>query len=264
VVCSSPANRLEVAAVILQPLETKHDGRAATYPQEGVSLQPVALPRPDDGPTGEPASQLLLSIVVPLGDSRTHPIQNMTCWTEAQTRRGREYQVIAVSDGTDLAMEAAIADVLRPHDKLLRCSPDEHVLARLARGAHCADAGLLFFAEHHCIPEATCVDATIRFFERRPEVAIGVLTMKQRHGAADGGLHERWFASVEEDWARSADWIRIRTGAFAMRKHAYFALGAHDGRYGLFADEILGAKAHHAGLVSIESPKAQSTILLQR
>jgi hypothetical protein len=207
--------------------------------RKGRLVQPVAILRPDDRPTIMPASQFLLSVIVPLGDSRLHPVQNMTCWTESQTRCGAEYQVIAVADGTDLAMEAAVADVLRPHDKLLRCSPDEHVLARLARGARCAEADLLFFAEHHCIPDATCADATIRFFDNRPEAAVGVLTMKQSHGAADGHLHERWFASVEEDWARCGDWIRIRTGAFAMRKHAYFALGAHDGRYGLFADEIL-------------------------
>jgi hypothetical protein len=196
-----------------------------------------ALPRPR------------LSIIVPLGDSRQDAVENIRCWTEMQTRFGQDYQIIAVADGASPEMETAIAKVLRPWDTLIRCPTSEHVLSRLARGARCAEAYLLFFAEHHCTPDATCVDAVIRFFDTSPHNSAAVLRMKQRFGGPDGHLHQRWFAAVEDDWLRSGDWIRLRAGAFAMRKDVYFDLGAHDGRYGLFADEILGARANHAGVV---------------
>src|SRR6185437_3948817 len=108
----------------------------------------------------------------------------------------------------------------------------------LARAATHARADLLLFAEHHCTAESNCADATTRFFQEQPDAVAGVLEMKQRPGTAHGSLDQRWFAEVEEYRVLCQSWAKLQTGAFAMRKRCYFALGAHDGRYGLFADEI--------------------------
>lgn len=205
--------------------------------------------RPTVGEICDATLRLRLSVIVPLGDSRHDAVENVRCWTEMQTRVGQDFQIIAVADGASPEMETAVTKVLRSWDKVVRCPTSEHVLSRLARGAGCAEADLLFFAEHHCTPDPTCVDAVIRFFDNSPHHSAAVLRMKQRFGGPDGHLHQRWFAAVEDDWIRSGEWIRLRAGAFAMRKNVYFDLGAHDGRYGLFADEILGARANHAGVV---------------
>src|SRR5262249_20595878 len=59
------------------------------------------------------------------------------------------------------------------------------------------------------------------------EQAVGVLKMVQSHGTRHGDLDERFFGELEEEWVRSFEWFKLRTGAFAMRKDEYFALGAH-------------------------------------
>jgi hypothetical protein len=202
--------------------------------------------------TREPAAnprQPRLAVLLPLGDSRMDAVDNIATWTKSQTCDSLDFEIVAVADGSDPEMEQAIAQILRPHDKVVTCPPTEHVLARLARAATYADADLLLFAEHHCTAQSNCADATIRFFQERPDAVAGVLEMKQRPGTAHGSLDQRWFAEVEEYRVLCQSWAKLQTGAFAMRKDCYFALGAHDGRYGLFADEILTTKAHHAGLV---------------
>ena len=198
--------------------------------------------------TANPKPKRRLSVIIPLGDERLNGAENVACWSQRQTRAPQDFEIVAVADGTDPVMESEVAEILRAHDKWVSCPPSEHVLGRLARGAKHADADLLFLGEHHCPPDPNCVDVVIRFFEERPETTVAMLRMNQRPGTAHGDLDERWFGELEQEWVGSIPGMRLRSGFCVMRKDQYFALGGQDGRYGLFADEILSARAYRAGL----------------
>lgn len=203
-------------------------------------------------PAREPAAashQPRLAVLLPLGDARSGAVDNVATWTEGQSCDGRDFQIVAIADGSDPVMETAVARILRPHDKFVGCPRSEHVLARLARAAEHADADILLFAEHHCLPDSNCADATIRFFDQRPDAAVGILPEKHRVGAPYGELNRQWFSEMKTLNQRSHRPMWLLTGLFAIRKDRYFALGSHDGRYGLFADEILTVEANRAGLV---------------
>ena len=188
-----------------------------------------------------------LSVLLPLGDARLDAVDNVAAWTEGQSCDSRDFEIIAVGDGNDPDMEMAVAKILRPHDKFITSPPTEHVLARLARAAKHADADILLFAEHHCLPDSRCVDATIRFFDQRPDAAIGMFAERHRLAAARGELNQQWFTEMEALGLR-AQTRKLQTGTLTMRRDRYLALGGHDGRYGLFADEILTAATRREGL----------------
>ncbi len=190
-----------------------------------------------------------LSVLLPLGDARSDAVDNVAAWTKGQSCDSRDFQIVAVADGSDPDMDTAVARILRPHDKFITCPRTEHFMARITLAAKHADGDILMFAEHHCVPDTDCVVATIRFFDERPDTAAGILTEKQRAGAPHGELDERWFTEMKALSLESYGRMKLITGVSTMRRDSYLALGGHDGRYGLFADEILTVAANRAGLV---------------
>lgn len=198
----------------------------------------------DPRPEARPA----LTVIIPLGDARIDAIGQVRSWTLGQTMPRERYQVIAVGDGTAPDVEAAIAADMAPHDQLVRCAPGEHVVARSLIGARHAAGDILVFAEHHVIAAPDCVEAANRYFDQNPAIAGGTLEWHHRDGAAHGHLDAKWFAQMRAMGQRSGGWEVLRTGEYGLRRAAYFALGGHQSRYGLFADTILSARARDTGI----------------
>lgn len=191
-------------------------------------------------------------MILPLVDARRHPVDNVKAWTERQDCPHDWFQIVAVAAAADA--ESTVERLLRAGDKLVRCRADERAHSRAAIGARHADADILLFTEHHCIPDPSCVGAVVRFFDAAPEIAAGRIELQQREGSRHWHLDERWFTTMNLGWTMAGRCPRLGLAVTAIRKAAYLALGGYDSRFSLFAEDVLSAHAHEAGYAVASIP----------
>jgi hypothetical protein len=61
-----------------------------------------------DSSVAGPQPKPRLSVIIPLGDERLNGAENVACWSRRQTRPGKDFEIVAVADGTDPLMEAEV------------------------------------------------------------------------------------------------------------------------------------------------------------
>lgn len=189
-----------------------------------------------------------LAVVVPLDDARGDELEHLRSWTERQTWPREQFQVVLGTDGSRPGLEARVVELLAPHDRVVRGARRLHERALCDAAARAAEAELLLFTELHCVAQPDCVERTIQAFDERVEMDGGYLSCEHRPNAPLGHLEKRMLEENEHVTLAPGHWFKLHTDGFVMRRQAYLAAGGLDGRYGLFADAVLAARAHELGM----------------
>ena len=220
--------------------------------QAGGDIDVVANPV-DDTPR--------LAVIIPLDDARGNALEHLSSWTSRQTYPRERFQVVLGTDGSWPAMEARFSQLLMPHDRVVRCARGSHERTLCDAAARAASAEILLFTELHCIASPSCVEETVGTFDAQAEMAGAFITCDHRPNARLGDLEKRMLEHYEAITLAPDHWFKFHTDAFAIRRAAYLQAGGLDGRYGLFADAILAARAHDLGLTIGHAARAVVTHL---
>jgi glycosyltransferase involved in cell wall biosynthesis len=197
-----------------------------------------------------------ISVVFPLVDGRMGGLESVRSWTKRQTLPRDRFQVIAVSDGSDSEYEKRVADLLAPHDRLIRHSTD-NFLELYDVGLRHATGRLIVLTEHYCVADPDCLSAVAEYF---------------RENDSDGAcLHIDWVCLNEVarlKWNErnqerlsyfDADehWNKFLFAGFAAYRETFRAIGGLEFRYGLFLEVSVGAQFHDHGIRLGSIPNAR-------
>jgi hypothetical protein len=190
---------------------------------------------------------LALSVLVPLADARGDAIDHLRTWTHEQTLPRERYQLVIASPGDDPEIEEQVGQILAPHDRLERVSPDANVFALWHAAAALADTPWLLLTENHCEADPACLATVVEALEADPDV--DALSMEHGDISANRNaeLSEQWFESVYEDWARPERWTsqsRLNPVGFVINRRAYDEAGGLTARYNDFSLALLSARLH--------------------
>src|SRR5262249_36986240 len=110
---------------------------------------------PQPGRPTRPPPTPTFSVIVPLVEHRGPAAECLAALLRRQPWPRDDYQVLAVSDGAEPAVERAVLPLLGREDRLLR--EDGANRSRLYDvGARAAEGRFVFFTESHCLPEPSC------------------------------------------------------------------------------------------------------------
>jgi hypothetical protein len=185
-----------------------------------------------------------LSVVVPIPDHRGHAVEAIRSWTQEQTCPRGELEVIAIVDGREPEVERQIADLLAPHDQLVRAG--QGTLHECYNAGHQAARGeLLFFTESHVKAAPDCVAQMLARFAACDVECVAV---------ASGGIDEDRFAGQEQLIYEEAlpgriagGWNLCTVRGFAVTRTALDRAGGFQARYNHFSELLLGAALKHSG-----------------
>ena len=207
--------------------------RAPTHPHD--SPEPVITDA--DGP--------IISVIVPIADHRGWALRSVETWARDQSLPRHRYEVLVVSGGREPALEAQIAALLAPRDRLIvEPSGDEARLYDV--GARQARGRWLLFTEGHCLADRDCLSEMVRH-----------LTETRSVGAMCGSenICETPLARME---ARMSDalkpanldpsfWAKFFLRGTAVSRDVYLQLGGLAWRYGRFCEVDFALRLHLAG-----------------
>jgi hypothetical protein len=184
----------------------------------------------------------LITVVVPLIDTRGDAAEHILSWTREQSLARERYQVIVASPPGVPELERQVSAVLSTHDRLLLVDTDEVGLYDAAAAQ--ADADWLLPTESHCLGHRDCLAHVVDAIADDPE--LEALTLDHGHivhNAVDR-LCARWFDEVYGAWEQPQTWTRLNLVGFAIRADAYNEEGGLNPRYGLFCSFLLAARMH--------------------
>jgi hypothetical protein len=196
---------------------------------------------------GAPESRArpLITVVVPLIDTRGDAAEHVRSWTQNQSLARERYQVIVASPPGDPELQRQVGAILTPHDRMLLVERDEVGLYDAA--AEQADADWLLPTESHCLGHSDCLsEVTNAIAEDRDLEALTLDHGHIVHNPVDR-LCARWFGDVYETWEHPNEWARLNLVGFAIRRDAYHEEGGLDHRYGLFCSFLLAARMNVRG-----------------
>ena len=186
-----------------------------------------------------------ISVIVPLIDARFDVAACIGSYTTGQTFPRADYEVIALSNGSDPAMDAAVKRALEPGDRWL-AAEGASIIELFARGAELARAPLLFFTEIHCLAEETCLSALWDHFERT-DAAAACVRSGEGWTSTYAKVQARLSKPVVEDMVQQGDWRKFLTRGVALTGDTYSAFGGFERRFRRRADWVLGARMYADG-----------------
>jgi hypothetical protein len=194
-----------------------------------------------DSPAGP-----LVSVVVAMGDHRGGPARCVRAWAREQTLPRDRIEVVVAFDGKEPAELEKVRRELGPADRVIHLATDS-ASALWAEGARHARGRWLYFAEAHSYGEPECLEEMLRYL-----VAEGVPAASSRSLGAGGGpvarLEEQLFERVGALRLADGHWSKLFLRGTAVERAAYERVGGLEGEYGLFAEPLLSARLHRAGL----------------
>ncbi len=205
--------------------------------------QPATIPvtATNDQPCPSPA----VSVIVALPDPRGLAIACVESLVRGQTYPRDRYEVIVVSDGTDLALESQVKAVLGPHDRLI-CHATLNFYSLYNFGARHAAGTLLFVTESHCVVEPQCLEQLMTFFATHEyDGACCRVVPISRNGLAR--MQGRLFDEGFRVWSQPGDWRKVNIRGFAIYRDLYLRVGGYATDLGRFADVALSAELHSQG-----------------
>src|SRR6476659_1726021 len=100
--------------------------------------------------TGRGSVAPVVSVLVPLEDTRGDVAEHLRTWTHAQELARDRFQVVLAGAGSDPEGERRLEEHLAPQDALVRV-PGAGLIDLWNAAAARADAGWLVFTEAHCL-----------------------------------------------------------------------------------------------------------------
>lgn len=189
--------------------------------------------------------QFDLSVIFPLVDPRGDPVERVRSWSSRQTLPRERFQIIAVSDGSNLDVEEKIAPLLAPQDRLLRRHSD-NVMELYEIGLRNARGRLLVFSELHCMADAHCLAEVADYF-RRHDVAGAVLNTQT---ICSSDIARCNWEVCDKDLPRTLPtehWNKVMLRGFAIYRDVLLAAGGLEFSHRAFAEFALGAKLNTLG-----------------
>ncbi len=184
-------------------------------------------------------------MIVALPDDRGLAIECVESLTRQQTYPRDWYEVIVVSDGTDLALESQVKAVLGSHDRLItHTAPNLYMLYDL--GAREAKAKLLFFIESHAIAEPECLEELVNFLAAHDYDGASCLITGIAPNVV-ARMQARMFDEGFRIWSRPGDWRLFHLLGSAIYRDTYLNAGGFRADLYRFAEVELAAKLHGMG-----------------
>jgi len=196
------------------------------------------------------------SVIVPLEFHRDQIDLCLRRWVRGQDYSRDDYEVLAAVGAGALspAHRTAIEAQLDRRDRLL-VYPDRHDVGLCARAAFEARGELLFFTESHVLPEPDTLTRADQAMRARPD-ADGL------SGRCDPIVHNRLSVAEAAMYQRDIrhgmeqhPWRRILDQCYVARREPYFRAGGFAAVYGHFAEWLLAARMHAAGMVVAYAPE---------
>lgn len=190
-------------------------------------------------------TDLLLSLVLPIPDHRGLADRSVRSWALEQSLPRDRYEIIVVTDGSQPAVEARVAALLCPHDRMVTVPGGTE--------AHFYEAGVreargrwIFFSEAHVIGAPDCLEQVVRAL-----LATGAPAMACRSEGicanAWARCEERLFEQVAEMRLAPDHWSRLFLRGTAISREVLHEVGGLNAEYGLFAEPHLAARLHARG-----------------
>ncbi len=202
----------------------------------GADAATTSPARRDDGP--------LVSILYPVFDVRGDVTAHIRKWIEHQQGIAAEQFQIVVAASTDAPLdETGLQQVLRPFDRIVRVpqATQDTQLWNAAAGA--AAAPWLLFVEAHGWPERDALATLVAWIEANPDKRACNFRIGNPDSYRVARLMKRWFAQIQQDWARPTTWQRLHRTAFALRRDVFERLGPI-APFGQFGPALLSARLH--------------------
>jgi predicted dehydrogenase len=195
--------------------------------------------------TARPRREPVVSVIMTMEDDQGIGRRAVQSWTAGQRCESEAFELIILLDAHTRDLEAGLAALLRPHDRLVRADAANEI-ELYHRGATLARGDILFFTEAHCTAEAEAVAEIIRFFERSEADGLCGRTIPEWRTAM-AALESRMYDDGFREWSQPGSWEKVIMRAVALRREVYLAAGGLQSRYDRFAERLLAAELKRRG-----------------
>ncbi len=187
----------------------------------------------------------VVSVILTMDEHYGMARRTVESWTSGQRCEPEAFELIVLLDARTRDLEAELAGLLRPHDRLVRVDAANEIEA-YHHGATLARGDILFFTEAHCRAEPEAAAEIIRFFEHSRADGLCGRTIPEWRSAI-GALESRMYDDGFREWSQPGRWEKVIMRAVALRREAYFAAGGLQPRYDRFAEWLLAAELKRRG-----------------
>jgi hypothetical protein len=189
-----------------------------------------------------------VSVVLTLIDHDGHAAECVESWAQRQDLARERYEVIAVSNGADPAVDQLVEPLLGPADRLLRVSGSQE-LELHDRGGRAAGGRWLLFTEAHTVAEPDCLSSLVAYLSANESRYSGACIRSFGTGSANAvaRCEQRWYADGFEEWSREGDWRKVTIRGFAIRRDDYLEAGGFEHRFECFAETAFAATLAERG-----------------
>jgi hypothetical protein len=199
-------------------------------------------------------TDLLLSLILPLPDHRGLAGRSIQSWAIEQTLPRDRYELIVLTDGSQPAVEAEVAALLAPHDRMIAL-PAGNEAQFYSAGADAARGRWLFFSEAHVLGAPDCLEQVVRAL-----LATGADGVACRSEGiclnAFARCEEGAFERVSRMRLAPDHWSRLFLRGSAVSRQVFHDVGGLNSAYGLFAEPHLAARLHTRGHSIAYAPDA--------
>lgn len=186
----------------------------------------------------------LISVLYPVFDVRGDVAPHLRRWIDHQQQIGpQHFQIVVAASENTPVDEAALREVLRPRDVLLRVpgARQDTELWNAAAGA--ARGAWLLFVEGHGWPDSDALAALSAWIEANPDKRVCNFRIRNPDDYRVARLMKRWFAETQEEWRQPSTWPRLHRTAFALRRDVFDRSGPIE-PFGQFGPPLLSAHLH--------------------
>jgi GT2 family glycosyltransferase len=198
----------------------------------------------------------MLTVIYPMIELRGEDVVSpLRSWTREQTFARDRYRVIAAHSEADRAQATAIESLLGPNDELLAV-PGRGFAALLNAAIAHARTPWLVLTEGHCIAQAGCLDAVMRWIEANPDGQIGNFELTHLNDNVVTRLVARWYGDMLAQWSTPPNWPHAISGGFAIRASLFEEVGALEPAFSAFSPHVQSARLHSRGAQVTSVPGA--------
>lgn len=200
---------------------------------------PPLVSTPRDSTAGAP----LVSVVVPLPDDREQVFAALGSLVN-QTLPPGDFEIIAPSDGLNLALEEAVATQFPTIQIPRQANGNTSALYNL--GAAMARGKYLYFTESHCVADENCLQALLDFVQREGwDAACATSDGINANAFARG--EQRLFEQDIRSWqTRGQGKFTIR--GFLILRQVWQRTGGLRAEFGHFAEIMLSRRLQDQGV----------------
>lgn len=194
-----------------------------------------------------------ISVILPMEDDRGMGLEAITSWIN-QDCDSDLFELIVVVDNSLEKLQCSYQALLRPNDRLI--VHNSHETEQYAVVAELTLGEIIFFTEAHCAATPSAIANAIEYLDTHDADGLCVHTLP-RWDNDIGQMESRFYEESFVDWSKPDDWRKVILRGFAIRKASYLEAGGLQYRYHRFAEWLLAATLHEAGMRIDYAPNVQ-------